>query len=77
MPVGAGFSTQRLYAQVPVDNLTDPDLEDAAIRYANGDDAGAEESLMAVTNLDQPRNAFVGLVMGRHPRHHVRAVYSL
>jgi ABC-type transporter Mla MlaB component len=47
MPVGAGFSTQRLYAQVPVDNLTDPDLEDAAIRYANGDDAGAEESLMA------------------------------
>ena len=47
MPMGAGFSTQRLYAQVPVDNLTDPDLEDAAIRYANGDDAGAEESLMA------------------------------
>lgn len=47
MPVGAGFSTQRLYAQVPVDNLTDPDLEDAAIRFANGDDAGAEESLMA------------------------------
>ncbi len=41
---------------------------------AQGD---AEESLMAVTNLDQPRNAFVGLVMGRHPRHHVRAVYSL
>ncbi|MBX9872227.1 MAG: STAS domain-containing protein [Burkholderiaceae bacterium] len=47
MPMGAGFSTQRLYAQVPADNLTDPDLEDAAIRYANGDDAGAEESLMA------------------------------
>ena len=47
MPVGAGFSTQRLYAQVPVDNLTDPDLEDAAIRFANGDDAGAEESLLA------------------------------
>lgn len=47
MPMGAGFSTQRLYAAVPADNLTDPDLEDAAIRFANGDDAGAEESLMA------------------------------
>ncbi len=45
-PMGAGFSTQRLYAAVPSDNLTDPDLEDAAIRFANGDDAGAEESLL-------------------------------
>jgi ABC-type transporter Mla MlaB component len=52
MPMGAGFSTQRLYAQVPVDNLTDPDLEDAAIRYANGDDAGAEESLIGALNSD-------------------------
>lgn len=46
-PMGAGFSTHRLYAAVPSDNLTDPDLEDAAIRFANGDDAGAEESLLA------------------------------
>jgi len=46
MPVGAGFSTQRLYAPVPADTLTDPDLEEAAIRFANGDDAGAEESLL-------------------------------
>jgi anti-anti-sigma regulatory factor len=44
--MGAGFSTQRLYAAAPTDNLTDPDLEDAAIRFANGDDAGAEQSLM-------------------------------
>ncbi|MEK9953652.1 MAG: STAS domain-containing protein, partial [Curvibacter sp.] len=53
MPVGAGFSTQRLYAQVPTDNLTDPDLEDAAIRFANGDDAGAEGSLMAALGSDK------------------------
>jgi anti-anti-sigma regulatory factor len=46
MPMGAGFSTQRLYAAA-ADSLTDPDLEEAAIRFANGDDAGAEESLLA------------------------------
>ncbi len=46
-PMGAGFSTQRLYAAVPSDTLTDPDLEDAAIRFANGDDDGAEQSLLA------------------------------
>jgi ABC-type transporter Mla MlaB component len=54
-PMGAGFSTQRLYAAVPVDNLTDPDLEDAAIRFANGDDAGAEESLLAALQGDKLR----------------------
>lgn len=54
-PVGAGFSTQRLYAAVPSDNLTDPDLEDAAIRFANGDDAGAEESLLTVLHGDNLR----------------------
>ena len=47
VPMGAGFSTQRLYAAAPADSLTDPDLEEAAIRFANGDDAGAEESLLA------------------------------
>ena len=48
--VGSGFSTQRLYARAPTDNLTDPDLEDAAIRFANGDTAGAEASLMNALN---------------------------
>lgn len=48
--VGSGFSTQRLYASAPSDNLTDPDLEDAAIRFANGDAAGAEASLMHALN---------------------------
>jgi anti-anti-sigma regulatory factor len=55
VPMGAGFSTQRLYAAVPSDNLTDPDLEDAAIRFANGDDAGAEQSLLAVLQGDNLR----------------------
>jgi ABC-type transporter Mla MlaB component len=55
VPMGAGFSTQRLYAQVPADNLTDPDLEDAAIRYANGDDTGAAESLIGALNSDNLR----------------------
>lgn len=46
-PVGAGFSTNRLFAVELADSLTDPDLEEAAIRFANGDDAGAEEGLLA------------------------------
>jgi anti-anti-sigma regulatory factor len=45
-PVGAGFSTNRLFAVELADSLTDPDLEEAAIRFANGDDAGAEEGLL-------------------------------
>lgn len=54
-PVGAGFSTQRLYAPVPADGLTDPDLEEAAIRFANGDNAGAEESLLTALQNDNLR----------------------
>jgi ABC-type transporter Mla MlaB component len=45
-PIGAGFSTNRLFAVELADSLTDPDLEEAAIRFANGDDAGAEEILL-------------------------------
>jgi anti-anti-sigma regulatory factor len=45
-PIGAGFSTNRLFAVELADSLTDPDLEEAAIRFANGDDAGAEEGLL-------------------------------
>ena len=43
---GAGFSSQRLFTVAGTDTQTDPDLEDAAIRFANGDDAGAEEGLL-------------------------------
>ena len=54
-PQGAGFSTQRLYAAELADTLTDPDLEEAAIRFANGDNAGAEESLLAALQGDNLR----------------------
>ena len=51
---GAGFSSRRLFSVAGLDTQTDPDLEDAAIRFANGDDAGAEEGLLlALTGSSQ------------------------
>ena len=42
----AAFSTSRLFA-IDVDEMeTDPELEEAAIRFANGDDSGAENGLL-------------------------------
>ena len=42
----ATFSTSRLFA-IEVDEMaTDPELEEAAIRFANGDDSGAEKGLL-------------------------------
>jgi ABC-type transporter Mla MlaB component len=42
-----GFSTSRLFA-IEVDEMaTDPELEEAAIRFANSDDSGAEGVLLA------------------------------
>lgn len=41
-----GFSTSELFAHEGDQMATDPELEEAAIRYANGDDAGAEASLL-------------------------------
>jgi hypothetical protein len=45
-PLGAGFAQSRSMSEL-ADSLTDPDLEEAAIRYANGDAAGAEAGLLA------------------------------
>jgi ABC-type transporter Mla MlaB component len=47
-PDGAqiGFSTSELFAYEDDQMATDPELEEAAIRYANGDDSGAEASLL-------------------------------
>lgn len=45
---GDGFSTSKLFAVELSDETTDPDLEEAAIRFANGDDAGAEAGLLDV-----------------------------
>jgi ABC-type transporter Mla MlaB component len=41
------FSTSKLFAMSPDEMATDPELEEAAIRFANGDDAGAEQGLLA------------------------------
>ena len=43
---GSGFSSAQLFAVELNDEASDPDLEDAAIRFANGDDAGAENGLL-------------------------------
>ena len=40
-----GFSTSKLFA-VTDEMATDPELEEAAIRFANGDDTGAEQGLL-------------------------------
>ena len=41
-----GFSTSQLFAVDAQDMTTDPELEEAAIRFANSDDAGAEAVLL-------------------------------
>ena len=42
-----GFSTSKVFAIDVDDMTTDPELEEAAIRFANGDDEGAESGLLA------------------------------
>ena len=45
---GAGFSASHFYSLDVQEIVQDPDVEEAAIRFANGDDAGAERGLMDV-----------------------------
>lgn len=47
------FSASNLFSIELKDDLNDPDLEEAAIRFANGDDAGAEAGLLAALQSDQ------------------------
>ena len=49
---GSGFSSPNLIAVELSDEASDPDLEDAAIRFANGDDAGAENGLLEALRGD-------------------------
>ena len=50
-----GFSASKLFA-IDVDEFAhDPELEEASIRFANGDDAGAEAGLMEVLAPSGPR----------------------
>lgn len=41
------FSSSKLFTEELGESLADPDLEEAAVRFANGDDAGAEAGLLA------------------------------
>jgi ABC-type transporter Mla MlaB component len=51
-----GFSTSKLFA-LQVDEIQhDPELEEAAIRFANGDDAGAEAGLLEVLSPQGARH---------------------
>ena len=43
---GSSFSASRFYALEVQEVAQDPEVEEAAIRFANGDDAGAEQGLM-------------------------------
>ena len=50
-----GFTPSKMFA-IDVDEFAhDPELEEAAIRFANGDDAGAEAGLMEVLAPKGPR----------------------
>lgn len=52
----SGFSASKLFA-VEVDEVQhDPELEEAAIRFANGDDAGAEAGLMEAIGMSGVRH---------------------
>ena len=42
----SGFANSQAFAVELVDGAADPDLEEAAIRFANGDNAGAETGLL-------------------------------
>lgn len=46
--VGGAFSASHFYSLDVQEIVQDPDVEEAAIRFANGDDAGAEQGLMEV-----------------------------
>jgi len=55
MKLAAGlseFSTSKLSSVELGNSLADPDLEEAAIRFANGDDEGAEATLLSALQAD-------------------------
>lgn len=47
------FSTSKLSSVELGNSLADPDLEEAAIRFANGDDKGAEATLLSALQADK------------------------
>ena len=55
---GNGFSTSKLFAVELSDEATDPELEEASIRFANGDDAGAESGLREALERSQGESEY-------------------
>ena len=51
----SGFSPSKLFSIEMGDSLADTEMEEAAIRFANGDDAGAEAGLLAALQADNVR----------------------
>lgn len=51
----SAFSASKIFAIDVEDLAHDPELEEAAIRFANGDDAGAEQGLLEVLAPEGPR----------------------
>lgn len=54
--LASNFSPSRLFVQEMDDVLHDPDLEEAAILFANGDDAGTEKTLKDAIAEDGSKN---------------------
>lgn len=55
MSARSAFSPSKMVLIDLGQNLADPELEEAAIRYANGDDAGAQAALLAALALPDAR----------------------
>ena len=55
IPNSGGFSASKVFAIDVEEFAHDPELEEAAIRFANGDDSGAEAGLMEVLGPGGPR----------------------
>ena len=75
-----GFSTSKLFAIDVEDMATDPELEEAAIRFANGDDEGAEsgllEALRSQTVADDVANSWIAALLDLYRATHNRARFD-
>jgi len=59
-PQGGAFSASHFFALDVQEVAQDPEVEEAAIRFANGDDAGAEQGLLETLADGSPKANHVG-----------------
>jgi anti-anti-sigma regulatory factor len=57
----SGFNTSKLFAEELSDDASDPELEEAAIRFANGDNDGAESGLLEALRTHGGKSEFADL----------------